>query len=144
MATFFGMPLNEFSGNLLKSAGIGGVLGTAVGFYEARSSGSDHPFRDAISTGGSWALTDAIVEGGLGILAPGIRSGSPVRSALVSSAIGAGSGFAEGYVSAKVEHEDDPMSHGLRTAAQWAAIDGAIELGTSSVWPAMIGHLKGK
>jgi hypothetical protein len=137
MATFFGRPVGNLYKDVSKAAGIGAALGFMVGYHDARKEGDAHPFIAAAQTAGEWALTDTIVEAGLGILAPGVREGSVVRSAIVSSAIGGVTGAVEGYATAKLHGDDDPYHSAIITAGQWAAIDGGIELTTRGILPAL-------
>jgi hypothetical protein len=135
MATFFGRPV----GTLYKDVGIaateGAVLGALIGYHKAVDRGDEHPFLSALRTAGEWAATDIVTETALGVFAPGIRGGSPLRSALVSTMIGGASGMIEGYTAASLHGRENPMKQAFITGGQWAAIDGSIDFMTRSGFP---------
>jgi hypothetical protein len=135
MATFFGRPV----GTLYKDVGLaateGAVLGALIGYRRAVDRGDEHPFLSALRTAGEWAATDIVTETALGVFAPGVRGGTPLRSALVSTMIGGASGMIEGYAAASVHGRENPLKQAFITGGQWAAIDGSIDFMTRSGFP---------
>lgn len=137
MATFFGRPVNALLKDVGEAALLGGVMGAASGYWHASKDDEDNPAGKAVKTAASWALADAVIEGGLGIMAPNLRQGSLLRTTLIEGAVGAGTGFAEGVVSAKWNDEPDAFHEGLRQAMFGAVSDASMEVARKAIFPAL-------
>jgi hypothetical protein len=132
--SFFGRPVSSvFNGNVAMAAIEGTVGGLVAGYIEGRAAKSEHPFRQAITTGAAWGATDLAVEVGLNVVAPGIRAGGGMQSALVSAALGGVTGVAEGYIEGKARHEDNPWKRAAATGSAWAVLDGGWEFAATPI-----------